>query len=93
MSLILQDSDLFLRKYSLKDLEQNIHRLSLTALLQTQILTSEFCAKYIWGVNDKYAKTDLDENIYMRDILNCQPHISEADIYREMNLQVNIIYV
>jgi hypothetical protein len=88
----MDDADLFLRKYPIKDLEQNIHRLSLTVLLQTQVLTPAFCAKYIWGVNDKYAKNDLDETIYMRDILKWQPHLTEADIYREMQVSVQIIY-
>lgn len=79
--LILQNTDLFRQKYSVEVLAANIHNLSLTALLQSQDLTPEFCVNYIWQCNDKYAKDDWDEDIYIPDILYWQKHLTETDIF------------
>lgn len=77
---MLTDSDLFhnRNKYSIEELENNIQYLSSKYLVCTQILTAEFCVKYILDL-------DIDsgsEDSYLFDknyILENQPHITEKD--------------
>ena len=63
------------QKYSINVLEENIDKLSLWKLLKTQILTREFCIKYI--LNDECASCDEDTYITWQDIIQYQPHIAE----------------
>lgn len=63
------------QKYSIDVLEENIDKLSLWKLLKTQILTREFCIKYI--LNDEHASCDEDTYITWQDVIQYQPHIAE----------------
>ena len=75
---IISDYDIIKHKYSLNILENNIKYLSLWKILQTQILTADFCVKYFYSVN--IINSD-DSPIYLHDILNWQEHLSRDDIY------------
>lgn len=79
--MLVTNSDLLANKnkYSIEILENNIEFLDEKILLATQILTPEFCVKYI---------LDLDiegggEESYIFDIcyiLSFQKHITEKDL-------------
>ena len=69
----IQDYDLKKNKYSITILEENINYLSIKTLLYTQVLTAEFCAKYI--LNDEYASCVEETYICFYDVLQAQkPH-------------------
>jgi len=69
------------KKYSLDELIKNIEHLSLWDILQTQVLTADFCFTYIWSKNDEYAKDKEDKEICVHDILHWQPHLTKEDLY------------
>lgn len=82
MSLInIKNSDLFTNKISISILEHNIDNLNLLDILKTQNLTIEFCVKYILDSEEKYAKTEEDKDLCIKDILRWQMHIIEKDLY------------
>jgi hypothetical protein len=65
-------------KYDISTLEDNIDKFSLWKLLKTQILTPDFCVKYI--LNEDYASCDEDTYICWHDVLQCQQHITKDDL-------------
>lgn len=75
---VIYEYDIIKHKYSIDILEKNINELSLWRILQTQILTAEFCVKYLYCV--KTIKNN-ESPIYLHDILNWQEHLSKDDIY------------
>jgi len=88
MPIIIDNNDLRNNKYSIDDLIRNIDNLSLWNILQTQILTADFCFIYFWSHNDEYAKDKDDTEICEHDVLRWQPHLTKEDlsscaIYRE----------
>ena len=68
--------DLYKKKYDIQTLEQNINNLSLHTLLNTQILTIEFCVKYLLDDDNKYAWREEEKDLLYYDIVSCQPHIN-----------------
>ena len=72
------DYDIIKYKYSVNILENNINDLSLWRILQTQILTADFCVKYLYCVK---SVTNDESPIYLHDILNWQEHLSRDDIF------------
>lgn len=74
----LNDQDLLKKKYSIELLEQNIDNLSISRILNTQILTPEFCVKYI--LNEDYASCVEETYICDIDVLHRQPHIKQSDL-------------
>jgi len=89
MNNIIFNSDLIKNKYSEDVLIKNIDYLNKKILLSTQILSAEFCAKYIFCIDDI---NDGDEDSYLFDInhiLRKQPHINKEHF--EMLLKFNII--
>ena len=68
-------------KYDEETIIKNLDTLSLWCILTTQKVSAEFCVKYVWAPNDEYAKDTDDEEIYLHDILNWQPHLTEDDIH------------
>ena len=71
--------DLCRRQYSIAELEANIDNLQIKIILHTQVLTAEFCAKYIL---DEAHATCL-EDVYLIDegyVLTHQPHITKAEL-------------
>jgi hypothetical protein len=76
--ILLNNNDLFTRQYPIAVLEANIDNLYLVTILQTQVLSAEFCCKYFWAIDDEYAQDEDDREIYLNDILLWQPHLSAA---------------
>lgn len=70
--------DLKNKKYSLHVLKDNIYALDLFELLETQILTPCFIAKYV--LNNKYQLSNDEEKINMEFILKYQPHITRLEM-------------
>jgi hypothetical protein len=65
-------------KYDIPTLEENIEKFSLWKLLKTQILTPEFCVKYI--LDEDFASCDEDTYICVRNVLQYQKHITEEQL-------------
>jgi hypothetical protein len=77
MELNLQNN-----KYDIETLEKNVDFISMKTCVNTQILTAEFCVKYI--LNEDYMS--CIEDTYCIDkayVLRRQPHLSNEDIMRE----------
>jgi hypothetical protein len=73
----ITNKDLYSNKYDEATLIANINNLNKKSLLNTQILTEEFCANYIFCMDDI---DDGDEDSYLFDfahIMNTQPHLDE----------------
>ena len=82
--MILNNRDLMYNrnKYDEKTLLENIDRLSIKTILNTQKLSEEFCATYIYCVSDI---DDGDEESYLfssAHILNKQSHLDEDKFLR-----------
>ena len=67
--------------YDEETIIKNIDNLSLFWILVTQKVSAEFCVTYFWAPDDKYAKNEHDEEIYLSDILYWQKHLTENDIH------------
>lgn len=76
----LNDQDLLKKKYSIELLEENINNLSISRILNTQILTPEFCIKYI--LNEEYASCNEETYICDLDVLCKQPHLRHSDLLK-----------
>jgi hypothetical protein len=72
---IIQHYQLTNEKFDIETLEYNIDRLGLKKLLQTQILTPEFCVKYILNP-EEHGMCREDHYICLNDIVLYQPHIT-----------------
>jgi hypothetical protein len=72
-----RDLDLYKNKnfYSIDYLKENIKDFSLWAILHTQTLTPDFCVEYLLVPDNKYAKDEDDELIYINNVLYWQRHI------------------
>jgi len=69
-------------KYDIETLEKNIHTICVKTCVNTQILTAEFCVKYV--LNEDYMS--CIEDTYCLDIgyvLRKQPHLTREDIMSE----------
>ena len=77
---LLTDYDLIKNKnaYSIKELEESVDNLSVKYLLNYQILTAEFCAKYI--LNDYCATCQEDTYICSGYVLHKQPHLTQEEL-------------
>jgi len=78
---MLSNNDLIQKKYPIEVIEKNIGYLRLTTILATQNVTPEFCKKYVFDKDNKYAKDEKDKNIYMNDVLYLQRHILKKDFF------------
>jgi len=79
----LSNDDIETNKYSIEELEKNIRALSMTILVNYQILTADFCAKYILDEDNM----DCYEERYRLDywyILRKQPHIVREELLEAM---------
>jgi len=74
-----RDGELYKNKnfYSVAYLKENINDFSLLAILHTQTLTPDFCVEYLLVPDNKYAKDEDDEDIYINNVLYWQRHISK----------------
>lgn len=77
-----RDSELYKNKnyYTIEYLKEHINDFTLWAILHTQTLTSDFCVEYLLVPNNKYAKDEEDEEIYINNVLYWQRHITHADL-------------
>ena len=85
----ITNKDLFNNKYSIDILEKNINMLNKKIILFTQILTAEFCVKYILDLDIDSGSEDsyiFDKNY----ILESQPHISNEEFDLAYNLLSSI---
>jgi len=89
--ITIYDNDLNENKYDEKVLIQNIRHLNKKLLLLTQILTAEFCVKYI-AVYDTDGGSEDSYTFDTPTILEAQPHITKEEyvsayykIYRNRN--------
>tara|TARA_Y100000996_G_scaffold322174_1_gene258233 strand:- start:1378 stop:1629 length:252 start_codon:yes stop_codon:yes gene_type:complete len=77
----ISDFTLLNNKYEIDILERNVGKLDKKILLATQVLTAEFCIKYIWE-----PETDSgSEDSYIYDfayILDFQPHLTEDELIK-----------
>jgi hypothetical protein len=69
----LNDYDLRQKKYTIKELIENIDNLTIKTLLYTQKLTPEFCMKYIINV----PKSTEEEYITEEDIMQFKKTVQE----------------
>jgi len=81
---IIQHYQLSFEKFNIETLEYNIDRLGLKKLLQTQILTPEFCVKYILNP-EEYGMCREDHYICFNDIVLYQPHITIEQLENLIN--------
>ena len=79
----LRDDELYKNKntYSIEYLKENIYHFSLLAILHTQTLTPDFCIEYLLMPNNKYAKDEDDEDIYVNNVLYWQQHITHEALF------------
>ena len=77
-----RDGDLYKNKnfYSIEYLIENIKEFTLWGILHTQTLTPDFCVEYLLVPNNKYAKDEEDEEIYINNVLYWQSHITHEDL-------------
>jgi hypothetical protein len=77
-----RDDDLYKNKnfYSIDYLKENINDFSLWGILHTQTLTPDFCVEYLLVPDNKYAKDEEDEEIYINNVLYWQTHITKEEL-------------
>ncbi len=77
----ISDFTLLKQKYDIEVLEKNVEKLDKKILLATQVLTADFCIKYIWE-----PETDSgSEDSYIYDftyILDFQSHLTEDELIK-----------
>jgi len=70
--------DLYNKQYDMKTLKENIYAHDSWDILKTQVLTKEFCIKYI--LNKNYQMSKEEEKITIKDVLKLQSHIDKRDL-------------
>ncbi len=70
--------DLYNNQYDMQTLKEHIFAVSLWDILRTQIVSKEFCVKYI--LNKNYQISKEEEEIRFQDVLQLQPHIEKRDL-------------
>jgi hypothetical protein len=70
--------DLYTKQYDMTTLKENIYAHNIWDILKTQVLTKEFCVKYI--LNKNYQLTEEEEKITFKDVLKFQPHIDKREL-------------
>jgi hypothetical protein len=78
---------LYNNQYDYETLKTNIYVVSLIDILKTQILTADFCVKYI--LNNKFQLADEDQKITIDLVRQLQPHLTDDDFYKaELNVSI-----
>ena len=78
----IDNNDLRINKYNIETLERNVDNLNMKTCVNTQVLTAEFCVKYV--LNEDYMS--CIEDTYCIDsgyVLKRQPHLTYAEILHE----------
>jgi len=71
----ITDRDLLDNKYDIQTLEYNFGELNSRLILNTQVLTADFCAEFI--LNDEYASSVEDTYYFtIANVLSKQKHIT-----------------
>lgn len=69
-------------KYDIKTLEENVDHINMKECVNTQVLTAEFCVKYV--LNEEYMSCIEDTYcICIGYVLQRQPHLTREDIMQE----------
>ena len=71
--------NLLSKQYSMEELAANIDALQIKIILHNQVLTADFCGKYIL---DEYHAT-CQEDLYLIDVgyvLQHQPHLTREEV-------------
>jgi hypothetical protein len=76
---MISDYDLLNRKIDMVTLVNNIDHLNLKLILKTQILTPEFCMKYIYT---PFESNNEDYILSIEYILESQPHLTYEELYK-----------
>jgi hypothetical protein len=79
------DFDLFNHQFPIDVLEKGVenYKFSLRSLLRTQILTADFCAKYMLS-DDKYAWNVEETYIDLSNVLSYQKHLTLQDLHNAL---------
>jgi hypothetical protein len=75
---MITKEDLYNNQYDYETLKANIYAVSLIDILKTQILSADFCVKYI--LNENFQLTDEDQGITLEMVKKYQPHILNLDM-------------
>ena len=74
----INEEDLYNNQYSIEILEKNINNLNKKRVINTQILTADFCVKYL--LDNNIDSGSEDSYIFDKSyILNSQEHITEKE--------------
>ncbi len=76
--MLITKDDLYKTRYYYNTLKANIYVVSLLDILKTQILTADFCVKYI--LNTDFQFTDEDQSISLETVKKYQTHISDMEL-------------
>lgn len=76
--MVITKEDLYKNQYDYETLKTNIYTVSLMDILKTQILTADFCIKYI--LNKDFQFLDEEQIINMETVKKYQTHLSEVDL-------------
>ncbi len=69
-------------KYDIKTLEENVDYINMKECVNTQVLTAEFCVKYI--LNEDYMSCIEDTYCLCYGyVLQRQPHLTKEEIFKE----------
>ena len=74
----LTTKDLYNHQYDYETLKTNIYLVSLVDILKTQILTINFCVKYILNTDFQFTKEEQEINV--ETIKKYQPHLLDIDM-------------
>jgi hypothetical protein len=81
--MIITNQDLYLKKYSVKELKLSIGNLDLQTILQTQVITLNFALKYI--LNPLYQVSPEEKQIDVYTVNKYQPHINLCELKNLLN--------
>ena len=76
----IKNTDLYKTKYNCDILIKNINKLNLQTILETQLLSIDFCIDYI--LNKKLQYFSEENDIGLCEILETQKHISKDDLLK-----------
>jgi hypothetical protein len=76
----ITNNDLYKSKFSIEVLEENINNLDNQTIISTQILTADYCIKYI--LDEKFGYITIVEDTYIcdSDVLYYQKHLTQQDL-------------
>jgi hypothetical protein len=76
--MLITQEDLYNCKYDYDTLKTNIYAVSLLDILKSQILSAEFCIKYI--LKENYQLLEEEKTINIDMVKKYQPHLQDIDL-------------